>query len=340
MPTGLQTVGVRTLSGSQLGIEVTPGTAVPATYVDRGPVTFPIDSSVIEEVKEDVGIGGGTDRTNKPKEEAKLTWPEREATFEGLIYPLSLGIKNINSPSADGSGSGKVWAYPFMTTAMPTVKTATWEGYDNVQAYQATMVMFTKITLKWKYGESWKMSGEMIGQKVRTITKTPGLTLGDINPMNGALTKYFIDAIGGTIGTTQKSYDIVGGQLDILTGVQVVPAHDGTQLYYQGYKIISQRINGSLEFEHDADLVTEFANMQGETPRLLRVQCLGKALTTPGTSYSVRTANFDMPVKFLPFAAPADQAGDNIVKVPFFSKYNATYAAGPTVTVVNEVAAL
>jgi len=339
----MTTVGVRQLASFQLGVETTAGTEVDASIIWRGPITFPEDTMALKQPKEDVAIFGGTDRTYISQYSSKWPIGETEATFEQFPLLLTGSVKALTSGVADGSGSGKIYAYPVSTTSANTISTFTLEAYDNIQEEQALCGFVKSWKLSGKGGSSdnaLMMSAELMGQQLAPGTKTGSLSLVPVEEMIFSKCKLFIDAIGGTMGTTQKTNTFLAFDLSFDSGIKAVWTGEGAGLNYSFIKVSEPKLTGSVLFEHDATSVAEKAIWRAQTPQLMRIQCLGTTLSTSGTTYSVKTLNLDMAMKFTKFDAIGEQDGNDICLGNFESKYNATAAQWATFTVVNQLATL
>lgn len=331
--------GLRTLSATQIGQEATAGTAVAATTIWRGPVMFPEDDRTMEYPAEDVAIMGGTDRTNVTALKAKIAIPETNATYEQLPY-LFNSIKALVTGVQDGAGTDYVYAFPFGTTAANTIKTFTIEGYDNTQEYESEYCFFQKIKLSGKSNEAVKMSAEGVGRQVTPSSKTNSLTMYSVNDINFMQGKLYIDAIGGTIGTTQKTLTWLGFELEINTGLVPVDSADGS-LYFASHKQVGYEVKGKITIEHDATATAAFTAFQAQTPVLMQFKFAGAtAFGTPGTTYTYPTLLCNMPIKWTKLPALGDENGDNVLEAEFTSRYNLTAAAAPSFTVVMERATL
>src|SRR5512140_2488450 len=118
--------GRRSLRKVQLGREVTPGTECNATVICRGLGTI-LDNRKIDKVSEDVGIIGGTTRTNTPMKGGSINLTQTPATFEQFLHVLEASIKTA-TPGADGLGTDYIYTYAVGTTSGNTIKTYTIEG--------------------------------------------------------------------------------------------------------------------------------------------------------------------------------------------------------------------
>jgi len=330
--------GIRQLASLQMGIETTSGTEAAATEIWRGPIDFPEDTLGFMQPREDVAIFGGTDRSYISQYSSKWMIAETELTFEQIPFILTTSVKAVTSGSADGSGSGKIYSYPVSTTSANTISSLTLEAYDNTQEEQALYGFTRSFKLSGKGGNAGNavmVSAEMMGRQLAPGTKTGSLTLPTVEEVLFPKSKLFIDAIGGTIGTTQKTNTFLAFDLTFDSGIMPVWTGDGS-LDYTFIKVSEPKLTGSVLFEHDSIAVAQKAIWRAQTPQLMRIQLLGNALTTAGTTYSVKTINIDMAMKFTKFDAIGEQDGNDIVLGNFESKYNTTSASWATFTVVNE----
>lgn len=329
--------GVKALRKIQIGPEATAGTAVAATTYWRGLGTIE-DTRETVFVEEDIGILGGVDRTHQPSLGASLSLSSTPATFEQLPYICEMGILN-ETPTQDGAGTDYIYQYTEATTAVPTIKTYTIEGGDNEQAEEMEYCYVESFTLDGTAGQSVMMSAEVRGRQVSLCSYTAALTLPTVEEILTSKGKLYIDAVGGSIGSTQISNSLLSFTLNWATGLVGVRTVDGA-LYFTFTKKTAPEITLDLTFEHDSSSVAQIAAWRAETPKLVRLQFEGSTVGTPGTTYSVKTFNIDLAGKWEKFAALADQDGNNIVTGTFRARYNSTAAFFAELLVVNELSAL
>jgi len=331
--------GIKALRKIQLGVEVTPGTAVAATAIWRGMGTIEDQREVVFS-QEDVGYVGGLDRTHVPKLLAAISMDETEATFEQLPYILAAGVKNVVAGAADGSGSDLIYAYPFPTTAVNTLKTYTIQGGDNQEAERMEYSFVEAFKLTGKAGEALKMQADWLGRQVALNAFTGSLSLPTVEEILFSKGKLYIDAVGGTIGGTQKSNTLLGMELSVKTGLIPVFAADGN-LYFSFMKSTGQlEIILKITFEHDSTSAAEKVIWRAGTPRQIRLDFDGNAVTTPGTTYSTKKLRIDLAGKWEKFDKLDEQDGNDIVTGTFRARYNSTAALFASITVVNELASL
>jgi len=151
--------------------EANAGTAVASTTIWRGLGVLD-DKREIKFPDENVGIIGGTDRSYVSQLAGAISFESVEATFEQLPHILEAGVKLVGTGVADGAGSGKIYAYPFPTTALNTIKTYTIEGGDNQQAEEMEYAFVDSFKLSGNPGEALMMDAQWIGRQVTNTTFT------------------------------------------------------------------------------------------------------------------------------------------------------------------------
>lgn len=334
--------GVKKLRKIQLGKEVTPGTAVAATTIWRGTGVLDDQREVVP-VDEDVGILGGTDRSDIPYVLAGLEMEETPATFEQLQYLLAMALGGPTTGVADGVGDGYVYTTNVPEGTLPTAAPYTIQGGDNFEVERMEYALCTALTLTSVAKATLKMSATLIGRQVERMASFTGAL--SIPPVEGILTqrgKIYIDDVGDDYGDTQVSGQVLGLSLELAPVWEPKFFMDG-DLWYGAAKFTGYALSGSITFEHDSavtgDTNGEKYNWRNEVARLLRVEFLGSAFATAGT-YTNKTFRMDLPIKWTKFNPISDQNGNDIVVADFYSKYNVTKGDAGQFVVVNELSAL
>jgi hypothetical protein len=119
-----------------------------------------------------------------------------------------------------------------------------------------------------------------MGRQSTTNSFTGALSLPALSELPVNKAKVYLDAIGGTYGTTQLSNTIIGGQINITT--QWVPQFtmDGN-LYYSYPSYADTHVDGALTFLHDTAVTQAKTDFRARTPKLLRLDFIGDAVTPP-----------------------------------------------------------
>ena len=251
---------------------------MPATVIWRGAFANIEDARERETVDEQVGVLVAAERVYDKAYLARLSMPATPLTFEQAPHLLEAGVKTV-SPTGAGPYT---YSYAMPTGNMVnTVKTYTIEAY-NVQVAgdyrEMDYSLVEEFTFEANAGEAWQMSANWFGRGPRTGTPTSLSTLQAVEEALLTRTKIYIDASGGTIGTTQKSGVLMGASMKVKTGLVTVPVGDGT-LYFAGHKFVKPEITFSLTFElEDGGVVAaERAAYEAKSTRLLRLTCDGSS---------------------------------------------------------------
>jgi len=332
--------GIKGFSKIQLGAESTAGTAVAATTILRGAFAGPDDQRQVVFPNENIGYVSGVDRSYVPSLGARLAIPEREATFEQLPYTFAAGIKNVVTGASDGVGTGKVYAYPFPTTAANTIKTYTIESGDNQQAEEMEYGFVSEFTLSGQSQGALMIADTWQGRQWTKASFTGALSAPAVEEILFQKGKLYIDAVDGTLGNTLVSSTLLGMTLSVRTGW--VPNYTGDgELYFTDIEHVQEQMEVLLNvtFRHNASAVAEKDAWRAQTARQLRLAFEGSALTA-GTTYSKKTLRVDLAGKWERFEPLSDRDGMMISTGIFRARYNATANLFANITVVNTLASL
>lgn len=329
--------GVRKLRKIQFGLEVATarGGAVVATKLWRGSGVID-DQREIVFPEEDIGLLSGADRTYIPKLAAQIALDDTPLTFEQLPLLLCIGIDDVISGAADGTGTDFIHTFVAPTTVDPGFKTFTVEGGDDQQAEEMEYAIATEITLKGAVGESWMMAGTILGRQVTDADFTASVAVPAVEEALFSKTKLYIDDGGGTIGTTLISNALLDAEISITTGLMPVFTADG-ELYFSFVKRVAPEITLALTFEHTSDAVLEKADWRAQTTRLVRLVCLGSAFATPGTAHTYHTLQIDGAGRWETFDALDEVEGNDVIRASLRYRYSSTDALFFEIVVANEV---
>jgi hypothetical protein len=320
-----------------MGRETTAGTAVAASSLWRG-IGAIKDNREVTYVEEDVGVISGLDRNYIAKIDGQLSFEETPATFEQILHVFEAGIKTVGTGVVDTGGSGKVYAYPFATTATPTIKTYTIEGGDNQQAEEMEYAFVEEFTLSGEGGGPLNLSAEWRGRQVQNATFTGSIAIPTVEDILFTKGKLYIDAVGGTIGSTLKSNLLIAANVNVKTGIIPKFFADGN-LYFSIHQFTMPEITVEVTYEHDANAVAQKAIYRAGTPQLYRLEWTGAALTTAGT-FNFKTLRFDFAGTYEDWSALDDRDGNSIVTASLRARYNATAARFAEFKVVNQLASV
>ena len=335
-------MGTRGLRRAQLGREVTEGTSVAATANWRGESGAGlVDTRNVEFVEEDIGYISGLDRTHIPKLGGTFAMDATPATFEQLPYLASASIVNVVTGTADGVGSGKIYTYTFNTNTVQAIQPYTIEYGDDQEAEEMNGAFVETWELTGRGGEAVMMSAGWVGRSVSVAAFTAQPAIPTVEDALFGNSKLFVDAIGGTIGTTQLTGTFLGASLKVNSGH--THKHSGDGSLQPSIRYVSKgkyMVGFDLTFEHDTSGAARKVDWRGETPRLVRWLIEGSALATAGTLFNKKTIRFDCAAKVTVVPGLDDQDGNDILVLSYRSRYNVTAARHASLLICNEVASL
>jgi hypothetical protein len=184
------------------------------------------------------------------------------------------------------------------------------------------------------------MSATLIGANVSVMANFTGsLALPTVEDILFQKTKLYIDAVSGTIGTTQIPCTLYEFSLDVTTGFQAVYAANGDLAFC--------KINGGmpdiklhLVFEHNATSKDQKAAWRSLTPKLIQLKSEGSAVATAGTTYTNKTLKINVAGMWEKFEKLGENNGNDVLEGDFRVAYDPTAAKYAEIIVVNELASL
>lgn len=331
--------GIKALRKIQLGHNASSdsGDIIPATTLWRGTGTIQDDRQFYF-VPEDVGIMGGTDRSNVSFLGASISLDAIDATPEQLPYLCEMNIGNTSGVT--DSGDAYVYTYPFPSTSQNTLLPYTLEGGDNNQAEVVDYLTGQDFTLSGEGQKAWMMSGNCFGRQVQKQAFTGGVLLPAVTPFNFAMSKLFIDADSDTMGTTQISNTLLKATFKYTSKIVAKPAANGEGLYFAYVVQTGYEATLNVTFEHNVSAVAAKDDWIAQYGKLLRLQMLGNLFTSPGNTYTRRTANINLPGKWSKFNKLGEMNGNDILEGTFTSRYNSTSAQAGSIVIANSLSSL
>lgn len=274
--------GIIAVEKLQAGLEATRGTAVAATrkVYGQGNGASWFEPTVTKEfVTESMGSYVKNYRHVVTGETAKLTIPGHltasDAAWWGQLFWKG-GVTAVNSATT-------VYTYTFSpTVATDDLKTATFEAHSDTQDYQLPFCLGEKFEITWAEGKAVQFSSELMAQQYIPQAITGAITdRTGLNPLAGTTAKVFIDAGGGTIGTTQYN-NVISGKLTWQNMWMPITHNQGALFYDDAAREVRSL---ALELDIHWKDTQELAALLADTERLIRVQFTGP--TIPGSTGSV-----------------------------------------------------
>lgn len=329
--------GLYPLRKLQLGFEGTAGTLVAATKKLVGESSYtPNIKRIFEEyprgVRAPVSGGFSVMKGSTIEHEGPIT-------YEEILYPLLSGIVNDAAPLGSGPYT---WEITPVLTGQASIKTITAEfdiddGSSLQYQKEAGYFHCTEFEIDIQPNEDAKIKWTMEGRAEQTSTMTADLaaiTGRTVVPSN--LFALYIDASGGTIGTTQKVQTLRAVKIKVTTGVKGDFTLDGrTDLDFVGLQ--SQMLKGEVELtlEHNANAATEIGIWRTDGGvRLVRLKADNGLATTAN-----RQVIFDMGVMYTDDPEFDEEDGIEIVTLKGGLEYDSGLATAFLAKVINGLAA-
>ena len=284
-------------------------------------------------VDEQIGNFVSAERSYDSKLGAKWAQPSAPLTYEQVCHILEAGVKTA-TPSGTGPYT-RTYNYPYSGTTVNTIKTYTIEaGSATVSSdmYEAEYAFVEDFEFAGAYGEAWTMQSNWLARQMTQTSFTSALTAPTVNEALFNHCLLYIDASGGTIGTTQKSGVLTKASIKVKTGLMQVPVGDG-QLYSVAHKWTKPEITFSItmELEDSSIVATERGIYRSNGTRLIRLK------NTASASLSFQ---IDLAGKYDSISDYENDNGNTTVAFEGHGVASSTDSLALTFTVINSVAAL
>jgi len=190
-------------TGSQIGVETTPGTAVAANRL--------LSSMALEP---GISINFNRFRPMGQLVASQIT-PGQDFTewnvtgvgnYSEMIYPLNSLLVTVSPTTVDTTG--RRWTFTPAGRSEDTIKTYTVESGSATRAQKAAYVLFNGLEITFNRTDGVGMSGSAIGQNIQdNITLTASPTLLAEQVMLPTHLNVYVDPTSAAIGTTKLLRD-------------------------------------------------------------------------------------------------------------------------------------
>lgn len=284
-------MGSKFFSKFQIGKETVRGTAVAANTVLLGQVTGVKPDRKPVYPAEDFGVRADALRAVVHQYLVMDTFSTEHAYFQLLPLVFGCGLKGGVTPTeTTPSQNDYAWNQSPSLTAANVPDTFTGEKGDDVQAFEFEYSMIERIRLAWNVSQGQEASPvnldfDYFARQLTPTTFTPAISLPAVEPMNGKLSRLFIDTSWSGIGGTEKANILRGADIEILTGNH--PVFSGSALktfdsYAEGLIMVTVQL--VLEGNSLADTI--FDAQQAQTFQAIRLQLNGGQIGT-GASHKL-----------------------------------------------------
>lgn len=307
-----------------------------ATSVWRGAFGGWDDTRDRQETEEDVGTMAKGKRQADTKLMATVPLPETTLTFEQVLHVLEASMGQVTP-----SGAGPyvyTHAVPLGSTP-PTIRPYTLR-VGNVQVPTDIQIIpgcwVEEYTFSGEAGGFWTVAATWQGQRAINGAFTNAIALPDVEDAIFSNTSLYIDASGGTIGTTQVSGVLVGAEIKYASKIEWVPPGDGV-LYPTRLKVGRPEVTFTLKIEVEefggaSVVAAQRTAYRNNTLQLIRLSCDGS---------SSRNITWDMAARYTNVSAYEKLNDTNtVVTIEGYADYSATDALMYECAVTNSLAAV
>lgn len=257
---------------AEIGKEVTAGTAVAATR--KAYLIDPVITDTREPRPKRFAVGRRDNVLSVPRGPSQVAGSaSMDMSSDELIEWLLVTLKGGVTPTTPGGATNaRLWTFVPGATALDSL---TMRYNDGANPWVAAGIRGDRMTIDGSVEGDNTVALELFGQSKVAGALTGGLTDRDINYMLGWQTNLYIEALGGTPGTTQLSTSMLNWHVEIGNGLARRYYANNSQ--NAGAIAISELdVTAQITFEaSDAAALTEFNNWNSDTSRLVRLEFLG-----------------------------------------------------------------
>lgn len=317
----------------QIGLEVTPGTAVTATKLLE---SVNLESGIKYESKQYRAIGRKYDAAVVPGREYTESKLSGDVTYTETIYPLAAMFGAVTPTSVGTLAKGWTWTPALSGSYTP--QTLTVEQGDSVRAHKFAYGHVSALGFKFAR-DAVTLSGTLIGQQISDgISMSTGCTSVGIIPVLGQHVNVYMDSTSGGIGTTALT-NVMEADFNISDVYgQFWPLVRANNSFSQKVDK-APKVEAKLLLEADSVGMGLLPNARGGTTNYFRIQAQGATIdTTPSNTYYLFQIDFAGKVSAV--APYADKDGIYAIEYTFDIVEDQTWTKAFAITVQNTLTAL
>lgn len=318
---------------TQIGVEATPGTTVPA---DKRLQAISIEPGIKAEVQSFRPMGGKFPvlaALGKEWTEASISG---QAVYTDLVYLLA-SVLGYQAPVQITTPDGKAYRWTFTPgqSTEDTIKTYTVECGSAVRAGRFAYGLVTGLGLAINR-EQIEVSGSMLGQLYDDgVILTAGPTTIEPIPILPTQVDVFIDDAAASLGTT-KLTRVLSAELEISDRFGPLWVLNSDNDSWVTHVETEPKATLKLLVEADATGMALLTAMRAGTKKFVRLQATGPEIET-GNSYEL---TLDLCGTVAEVGEFSDEDGVYAVEWTLAATYDATWGKTLTVEVVNELSGL
>jgi hypothetical protein len=270
----------------QLGKETVEGTPVPATRKVYGTGAMKRDRAQhIVEAQTGNRAMNVDAKIRNVMASGTLVQP---LSADELVEWLLMGVQGGITPTTVDV-SAKLWTFKAVGA---TLDSGTMEFEDGSQNWQYNGVKVNTISIAGKPDADTTVTVGFMARNGIAATQTAALADRAIDVIEGWETQLFIDAFGGTAGTTNIPATLLDWKVDFTNNMKEKYFADNTTAVGA---IITGKLGlkAELTLEADASAITEYTNRETAIKRLIRLQFGNNVLV--GSTTAKKLVSIDVP---------------------------------------------
>jgi hypothetical protein len=310
---------------AQVGVESTPGTAVPANKLLT---SLGFDPSPNLNFAEFAPPGFKFNTVVALLQEWTQSGLTGYPTYSEIVYALASVLDNPTPTTASGVST---WIHQPKSSLPDTVATFTIERGDGVQAERVTNGIITEFGISFSRTQS-QLSGSMLGKALETgITLTAAPTAIDLIPILPTQVDVYIDPTTNAFGTT-KLTRCLSAAFNIQNRFGPLWVLNSTLSSFVTTVELKPRATLEVSLEADAVGMSFLADARVGTKRKMRIKATGPNI---GVSSTPHLFQLDAYVEVAATGGLRDQDGVYAANYTFSVVNDATAGLAMTVTVKN-----
>jgi len=292
----------------ELGLESTPGTAVPST-VRLQSVNVELDTAL--EVDRFGPMGSLFDSISAPRQEWASGSVAGLPTYTELPYVFSnvLGAATITTPS--GATLARRWHWKPSSSTPWTPRTWTIRrGMVGNSAEMASYGLMTGVGLSFSRTATPELSGDLFAYALDYAGSVvgSGLTQRDLVPILPAEVCVYLDPDFASIGTTRLTRDFVAGfALTDLFGP--IWALDCTRASFAAHAVLKPGATATLQLGNDAQGRDPVTAMRSGDTRFCRIEATSGQIIDVGPPLVYHRLRIDLALKVVDAPSRGDSDG-------------------------------
>lgn len=273
-------MGNTNLRKSQIGVEGTVGSIATATVQLNGALSM-TDERQRELRDERRASMGGSNTYDDLSYQSTGRYTGRCVVRE-LPYFLASSIDGTITPTTPGGTTPRLWTFTQPLTTIPALKSLSSYSGDNTQALVSLGTYTRQIVIRGTDTAVWTIEAELLGRELTTgtfasISALTGGALLDQSSVKNLLSKLYIDAQGGTIGSTQKTQTSYSFVWTWNSGIAPDYTMDAT-LDMTDIQRDAPTCTLEIITKWNSNAVTEFGHWRSGAVRLVRVENEGSTI--------------------------------------------------------------